>query len=312
MFQGMHYVYEVYKERSFSKAANNLYISQPSLSATIKKIESRIGAPIFDRSTTPVQLTECGQEYIRCVEKILDVQNDFENYIGNMNELKTGQISIGASNLFASFILPPYISAFKQRYPQVKVNLIEANTALLDERLAAGTLDMIIDNHAINPELYTGYALCPDHLLLAVPGPLIPQNLDPAARLTAFDILRDRHLDDAFPTVSLHLFQDVPFIFLRSGNDTRKRAEQICQHHHFTPNVLLKLDQQATAYHVSCYGMGVTFVSDALIKKVRPDPDMIFCRLDGEEASRTISFYHKKGKYVTKAMQEFLNIALAT
>ena len=74
MFQGMQYVYEVYKERSFSKAAQNLYISQPSLSATVKKIETRIGAPIFDRSTSPVRLTECGQEYIKCIEKILDIQ----------------------------------------------------------------------------------------------------------------------------------------------------------------------------------------------------------------------------------------------
>ena len=53
MFQGMHYIYEVYKERSFSKAAQNLYISQPSLSAAVKKIENRIGAPLFDRSTAP-------------------------------------------------------------------------------------------------------------------------------------------------------------------------------------------------------------------------------------------------------------------
>lgn len=57
MFQGMEYVYEVYKERSFSRAARNLYISQPSLSASIRRIEARIGAPIFDRSTTPISLT---------------------------------------------------------------------------------------------------------------------------------------------------------------------------------------------------------------------------------------------------------------
>lgn len=68
MFQGMEYVYEVYKERSFSRAARNLYISQPSLSASIRRIEARIGAPIFDRSTTPISLTECGEEYIRLCE----------------------------------------------------------------------------------------------------------------------------------------------------------------------------------------------------------------------------------------------------
>ncbi len=58
MFHGMNYVMEVYKEQSFSKAAQNLYISQPALSAAIKKIEKKIGAPLFDRSVSPIQLTE--------------------------------------------------------------------------------------------------------------------------------------------------------------------------------------------------------------------------------------------------------------
>ena len=71
MFQGMEYVYEVYKEKSFSKAAANLFISQPSLSANVKRVENRIGYPIFDRSTKPLGLTECGKEYIRCVEERL-------------------------------------------------------------------------------------------------------------------------------------------------------------------------------------------------------------------------------------------------
>ena len=63
MFTWKKYVYEVYKERSFTKAAQNLYISQPSLSARIKKIEEIIGEPLFDRSTTPLQLTEV-EKYI--------------------------------------------------------------------------------------------------------------------------------------------------------------------------------------------------------------------------------------------------------
>ena len=58
MFQGMRYVYEVYKEMSFSKAARNLFISQPSLSAAVKKEEAQIGFPIFDRSSNPIQLTD--------------------------------------------------------------------------------------------------------------------------------------------------------------------------------------------------------------------------------------------------------------
>lgn len=309
MFQGMEYIYEVYKERSFSKAAQNLYISQPSLSAMVRKIEARIGSPIFDRSTSPIGLTDCGKEYIKYAEKIMDIQNDFKGYLNNINELKTGQLSIGASNLFASFILPPYISRFTRKYPLVKVNLTEANTPLLEERLAAGSLDLIIDNYTFNKELYKGYPLCPDHLLLAVPRTYLPIPC-PDNGLSAQDILMDRHLDERFPAADLKMFRNIPFILLRSGNDTRRRAEQICHHQNFAPHVILKLDQQATAYNLACYGMGAAFVSDIFIKKVRPAPNIIFFRMGEPEAARTIFFYHKNGKYVTKAMQEFLNMAM--
>ena len=90
MFSGINYVYEVYRTQSFSKAAKNLYISQPSLSAMIKKIEAKVGAPLFDRSTNPIQLTEYGEQYIRIAEKIMDLEDEFAYYTDNLNELKTG------------------------------------------------------------------------------------------------------------------------------------------------------------------------------------------------------------------------------
>ena len=68
IFDGMDYVYAVYKEKSFTKAARNLYISQPSLSASVKHVEERLGSPIFDRSTKPFTLTECGKKFSRKIK----------------------------------------------------------------------------------------------------------------------------------------------------------------------------------------------------------------------------------------------------
>ena len=102
MFQGMNYVYEVYKEQSFSRAAANLFISQPSLSANVRRVEKRVGYPIFDRSTKPLGLTECGQRYIRSVEQILAVEQEFSDYINDWGELKTGKLILGGSSFFSS------------------------------------------------------------------------------------------------------------------------------------------------------------------------------------------------------------------
>lgn len=70
MFRNANYIYTVYRERNFSRAAEKLFISQSSLSLTIKKAEERIGAPIFNRSTSPITLTEFGEKYIEAVEEM--------------------------------------------------------------------------------------------------------------------------------------------------------------------------------------------------------------------------------------------------
>ena len=309
MFQGMHYIYEVYKERSFSKAAQNLYISQPSLSAAVKKIENRIGSPLFDRSTSPVRLTDCGREYIRCAEKIMDIQNEFENFITGQNELQTGQLSIGASNLFASYVLPSCISRFTRRYPHVDIHLAEANSPILTERLLDGSLDLMIDSEELSENICARYPLFTDQVLLAVPEKYLPARQPSPEPLTSADILENRHKNPDDPQICLQTFEHAPFLLLRRGNDTRRCADMLCRQQGFSPDIILELDQQATAYHLACYGMGITFVSDTLIRKAPAGPGTFFFRLDPVLSVRTIYFYHKKGKYVTRAMEEFLKMA---
>lgn len=309
MFSSMKYVYEVYKEKSFSKAAQNLYISQPSLSATIKKAEDRIGAPLFDRSTNPIQLTEVGKQYIKSIEKIMDIENSFENYVNNLNELKTGQLAIGGSNFFTSFILPPLITEFTHKYPSVKIHLIESDTASLKNMIILGSLDLVIDNYDFYDPAYATQFFAHETLVLAVPKSLESNKAAKKYQLTYRDIINKKHLNEKIPTVPLKIFKDDPFIFLRTGNDTRRRAEKICGDHGLSPKVILKLDQQITSYNVACYGMGIAFISDTLVLKTKPDPNIIYYKLDDPQAKRNIYFYHKQTKYVTRAMEEFLKIA---
>jgi DNA-binding transcriptional LysR family regulator len=78
MFKKYDYVYAVYEEGSFTKAAKKLFISQPTLSVAIKSVEEEIGAPIFERDSAGVKLTEVGREYIAAAEKIISAKEDFE------------------------------------------------------------------------------------------------------------------------------------------------------------------------------------------------------------------------------------------
>ncbi|MBU3874467.1 LysR family transcriptional regulator [Faecalicatena sp. AGMB00832] len=310
MFSGMNYVYEVYKEKSFSKAAENLYISQPALSAMIKKVEAKVGMPLFDRSTTPIQLTDCGKKYIKTAEKIMDLEDEFAYYVGNMHELKTGHLSLGGSYLFSSFIFPPLIEQFRQAYPNVKVSLFEGHTPLLEQKLFAGELDIIIDNYLLDETIYEKKKFMEEHLLLAVPVSFESNKRAGKYQLTVGDIRNDVHLQPEFPGVPLWKFKDEQFVVLRAHNDTRERVEAICRRAGVTLNISLKLNQLLTTYHLTEYGMGASFVSDTVVKSLPPDVNIVYYKIDDPEAVREVYLYYRKNKYLTRSMTEFMKIAI--
>lgn len=306
MFQGMDYVYEVYKEQSFSKAAANLFISQPSLSANVKRIEKRIGYPVFDRSTKPLQLTECGRQYIRSVEKILSIQHQFADFVNDLGELKTGKLTVGGSSFFSSWVLPPLIGTFARKYPLVDILLVEENTAKLAALLQRGQLDLMVDNCELDEHIFERCVYQKEHLLLAVPKSFAVNEKLMEYRISAEQIRDGSYLQNRVPPVPLDVFTEEPFVLLKPENDTGKRAMSICQKNEFHPKVALELDQQLTAYNVTCSGMGISFIGDMLISRGTQISDVVYYKLPGDESERNIYFYWKKGRYMSRTMEEFL------
>lgn len=302
------YVYEVYKERSFTKAAQNLYISQPSLSARIKKIEEIIGEPLFDRSTTPLQLTEVGKVYIEAAEEITQIEQRVENYINDLAGLKTGNLAVGASTLFAAYVVPSLITQFNQKFPDVHIQLIEGNTAELEEMLGSNALDFVIDNYHYDSILYNKELYCEENILLAVPKHFAVNEELGMYQLSYKNIKNKNYLNQKYPAVPLGRFADLPFIMLTQGNDTRTRGDRLCRNVGFKPNIVLEFNQQSTAYMASSTQLGATFISDILVSQLPAFENLVYYKLDGEEAKRKVFFYYKTHKYKTRVMEEFIRM----
>ncbi|WP_195512924.1 LysR family transcriptional regulator [Dorea longicatena] len=308
MFVWKKYVYEVYKERSFTKAAQNLYISQPSLSARIKKIEEIIGEPLFDRSTTPLQLTEVGKVYIEAAEEITQIEQRVENYINDLAGLKTGNLAVRASTLFAAYVVPSLITQFNQKFPDVHIQLIEGNTAELEEMLGSNALDFVIDNYHYDSILYNKELYCEENILLAVPKHFAVNEELGMYQLSYKNIKNKNYLNQKYPAVPLGRFADLPFIMLTQGNDTRTRGDRLCRNVGFKPNIVLEFNQQSTAYMASSTQLGATFISDILVSQLPTFENLVYYKLDGEEAKRKVFFYYKTHKYKTRVMEEFVRM----
>ena len=306
MFRNKEYVLAVVREGGFSKAAEKLYISQPSLSATIRRIEEKLTVPIFDRTTTPITLTDAGREYVKHANEIERMERDMEQYISDRVNLFAGEIKIGASSLFSSFILPQMISSFNKKYPSVSIKILENNTKNLLRELAVGEIDIVIDNAVIKNEALSSVLYASELLLLAVPESLaVAPELGEFA-LSACQVKAGKHLEAKY-AVELESFIGCPFVLLNSENDTGKRADLLFKKHLLTPNVLFRLDQQMTAYNISSTGVGISFVSDTLVKNIDSSAAMRYYRLKDAESARNIYLYQKSNRYHSIACQRFVD-----
>lgn len=307
LFSKRDLIYCIYQEKSISKAAQKLFISQPSLSLMVKKLEEQIGAPLFDRSSKPMQMTEVGIRYIAAVEQFRSVEKDFEDYLRALNDLEAGSLGIGSNQLLSTLVLPRYIASFTREHPNIKLRLLDANSITLENQISNGQLDILIDNYALPQDQFEKQYLTTEHLLLAVPSAFVRDQAILAQCLTYQDVIHRRH-GNKNPGVKLEYFQDVPFIMMNRDNDIRRQTDAIFQETGFSPRILFEMDRLTTLYSYIEQGVAASVVSDTLVENIRgvDQQSICFYPLPTEHAIRNIYVSYKRNKYYSRAMASFI------
>lgn len=139
---------EVAKQKSFSKASQQLFISQPAISKHIKNLEEQYATRLFERKGMGIELTDAGKLLLEKITEVKAIQEETEFELSNMKDLLQvkGTLKLGASTTVALYILPKVLSAFHNRYPQIIINLLNRNTeivlqALLNEEINLGIVE---------------------------------------------------------------------------------------------------------------------------------------------------------------------------
>lgn len=310
--QEYEYVYQVYKEKSFSKAARNLFISQPALSATIKKIENRLDVKLFERTTTSVTLTEAGEAYVETARKIMELETDLSVYLEDLANLNTGRLVLSGTAFFCSYVIPPVVAAYQKKYPGVTLEMMESDSLLLYPMANENDLDLIVDAGYFEEEKFEVQTLFTEHILLAVPMTMVTTGQQRERALTAEDIRKGRFLKPEVKGISVKEFEDRPFLLLKKEHDLYHRAMAICEEQGMAPESLLHLNQLMTAYSLACQGMGLTFVSDTLVRQSRIQADVVYFKLNVQNEKltcRDVFVAYRKNRHITRAMRSFIELA---
>ena len=286
-------------EKSFSKAAQRLYMSQPSLSVMVKKLEDEIGMPLFDRTNKPISLTEAGKEYLRTANEIDLAERQFENYIDSINNLQNGTLRIGTNQLLSDLVIPEFLSTFMKKYPGIEIELLNTDSTSLERMLMEGRLDLVIDNHPMNKRIFNQRELFTENIVLAVPDIYAPKNVE--GRMSAKEVLSSTYYEKK--PIDLHQLKDVPFILLTKGNQTRQLTDILCRHAGFSPNILLEVDRLTTVYRYTSIGAGISFMSDTLLRYTTNHPKSVgYYKSMSKYSTRPVYISAKHSRYYSRAM----------
>lgn len=306
------YVYEVYRERSFSKAAKNLYVSQPALSATVKKIETRLGFQIFDRNTPALELTEEGKAYVEAAEKILKIEEDLRSYVNDISSLNIGKIVVAGTAFFSSFLIPSIVNRYSALYPAIDIEFMEADSVELYEKAMDSRIDLIVDAGGYDAKVFSSADLFTEQILLAIPQsyPIVGRLRELA--LCDEDIRKNRHTLPQTKGLDLSLVRELPIILLKKDHDIYRKAKALCSERGFSPKSSIRLNQMLTAVNIATQGLGCVFLSDSYIKYSHTAENLVYFKIDTKDESlmkREVFIAYRKNCHMTRAMKSFISVA---
>lgn len=286
------YVLTIYQEGNLTRAAAKLYITQPALSQQLSKLETEIGAPLFDRSTTPMKPTYVGQHYLNTIQKILFEHEQSLRWIEDLSLYKSGKLTIGMPIVRSLQFLPILLPEFKKRYPNIEITLIEAPALSLPLMVEKGEIDFAFIIAEADQTGLTFLPLMTEQTFLAVPAEFsVNQELkDSMKKLGTIDIRCCAH---------------EPFILLKRGHRLHAIANRIFQEAEISPPVLLKTENVILSHQLTASGYGLSYVGEIAMHLANFDVPPQYYPLTGPNTVWKLGIAYHPNKYVTKAMEAF-------
>lgn len=277
------------KTEHFAKAADRMYISQPALSKRIHALEDELGVPLFHRMGNHTFLTIQGEAFKSYAEEILATYNSAKEYLKQIETMEHGTLNFGATNFIGVYMMPAVIARFRQKYPNVTINMVIQSSQNILEMLHKNQVEFVFLSDYIidDPESYVIEHYWRDELKLIVGNqhPLFGEKI-----CSLFDAENDLYITKKKNSSQYRFLDD---IFRKYDFDF--------------PNKLFISTQDAIKEAV-VNNVGVSIMSELAVER---DIQAGFIgALDFEETpiQRNIQYAYIKNKYLTPAAKAFLEL----
>jgi DNA-binding transcriptional LysR family regulator len=277
---------------NFSRAAEELLLTQPAVTQQVKALEEELGVPLFDRSGGRIQLTPAGKALVPFADEMKSVAEAAVAAVAAASGQDGGELALGASQTIGQYLLPTLIAAFRKSHPRVKVTALSGNTSEMLEALVAGRIQLaLIEGPEQRKDLHIE-AFMEDRLVLVVPA---------------------SH-EWAGQEIDLATFMQEPLLMREFGSGSRRVVEQALAAAGVRPKELrigMELDSTEGLLTAVEAGLGVTFVSRWAVRNQLALGTLKVAHVKKLKLSRRFSFAYPAGPAPEGNVGAFRRLLLA-
>ncbi len=274
----------VARYRSYSRAAEELYLSQPAVSIQIRELEQAIGGSLFERAGRNILLTEAGQALLPYAQRIHQVLDDAKMVMEELHGLKRGRITLAAVSTAGAYVLPPVLAAFRKAYPGIAISLEVSNRSTVRHRLLHNEVDLVLMGRPPERIPHVAEPFLPEELVvIAAPShPLAKARRIPVERLA--------------PEI---------FIHREVGSGTRLAAEEFFRHQQVNIQSSFELGDNSAVKEAVAAGLGIAVLHRRAVQFEVALRRLVVLDVQGFPLNRQWHVVHRKEKQLSQAALAF-------
>ena len=281
--QQLRYFVAIADTGTFTAAAKELHVAQPSVSKQVRKLETELGASLLERRKAGITLTDAGAILLPWARRVLADVDGARIEVAGLASLERGRLSVGATPSLSTVLLPRVLASFHTAHPGVTLSVVEAGSRDLVERLATGDLDLAL---VILPlpreELFDTMPLIREELVLAV---------------------AKKHPLAARKSVRVGELRGVPLVMFRDGYDLRSATISACEQAGFHPTFAIEGAEMDGVLRMAAAGVGVAVVPRMVVEKGGP---LVAVRLVQPTLTRSVGVAFRRDRHRSRAADAFV------
>ncbi|SHK39453.1 LysR family transcriptional regulator [Hespellia stercorisuis] len=293
------YMISIYKNKNITKAARELYISQPSLSRYLQNVEQHLGFPLFNRIGNEYLPTYNGQRYLDYASRILQVGNEWEKECLELKNEQRGKLTIALPLMRSSCMIPETFPLFHQKYPEVSLTLFEEAYAISEQLLLTDTVDFAVYNP---PEFSKALEYIP---LRFEPFVLVCRKGHPIEKLAKID------KQAPYPVIDLADCREESFILHVPEQNSGHVAMKLFEQQNYAPHILLQTHSTQVAISLASSGMGLAFAPETYVHKMQQTLSLSCFCVGSPPAQVQLMAAYRRGKYLPAYAQYYIELLKA-